>query len=410
MNGYSLRTGLMLDIQELVQNTKPDHSLDQTFYSSPELYELELDTIFAKNWIFAGHVSQVSKKGDFFLFELDRESVIIVRDRDDKVQAFANVCRHRGSRICLEHSGSTKLFRCPYHAWAYDLDGQLKVASNMGEVFDKKPYGLHKIHLDIVGGFIFICLSEQPPSLAPAKKNLAPVLKIFGTTSLKRAAHKSYEIDANWKLALENYHECYHCGPAHPEYAQRHTLKLAGADYDKVQHTMRSRYQECGIHDAEFDFQDDKAKPGEQGYAYSRSAMFDDYKTGSQSGEALAPLLGLLKDFDFGASDLNIGPVSFFLIYSDHVVSFNFLPTGLQSCRCDIAWYVNDSAKAEEDYSLEDLTWLWDVTTKADKTIILNNQAGVNSKFYTPGPFSEMEQWTNGFLNWYLMQIKQALV
>ena len=101
-----------------------------------------------------------------------------------------------------------------------------------------------------------------------------------------------------------------------------------------------------------------------------------------------------------------IGPVMFFLLYDDHVVGYRFLPVSQDECVCDIFWFVDKAAVAGEDYSLSALTWLWDVTTIADKTIITNNQKGVNSKFYTPGRLSNMESFQQSFLNWYVQSIQ----
>ena len=396
------------NLPRLLDQTISGYSLDQAFYTTPEIYEFERETIFARNWIYAGHASQVPDAGDFFLLEMDRESVIIVRDRDGQIKAHANVCRHRGSRICRQQQGKTKLLRCPYHAWAYALDGSLVAANNMGADFDASDHALHSVQIAQIEGLIFICLRSDGPDLQPAKAALEPVLKSFGIEALKVASSKSYGIDANWKLAIENYHECYHCGPAHPEYSQHHTLKLPQEKFDQQQSGMRALFAHCGTPDQVFDYQDDKAPAGTQGYAYSRSALFEGSVTGSRSGAALAPMLGSLKGYDGGASDLNVGPASFFLIYSDHMMSFRFLPTGLQSCRCDISWLVREDAIEGKDYDLDALTWLWDVTTKADKTIILDNQAGINSRFYTPGPFSDMEQWTRGFIDWYVSQMRSV--
>jgi phenylpropionate dioxygenase-like ring-hydroxylating dioxygenase large terminal subunit len=396
-------------LSDLLDRTKSGHSLEQDFYTSPAIYEVEREEIFARNWIYAGHTSQIQNEGDYFLFEMDRESVIIVRDRDGEVKAHANVCRHRGSRLCREHHGRTKLLRCPYHAWAYSLDGQLVSATNMGNEFDRSQHALKPVQIAEIEGLIFICLHSIPPKLGPASKALGPILEVFGTSALKLAASKSYTIAANWKLAIENYHECYHCGPAHPEYSQHHTLKLPDAEFEPQQVQMQSRSANCGLPELAYDFQDDQAPDGTQGFAYSRSALFEGSVTGSKDGTALAPLLGQLTGYDGGASDMNVGPASFFLIYSDHLMTFRFVPTGLQSCRCDISWLVHEAAIEGKDYTLSELTWLWDVTTKADKTIILDNQAGINSRYYQPGPFSQMEHWTRRFVDWYLAQMHTAI-
>jgi Rieske 2Fe-2S family protein len=313
-----------------------------------------------------------------------------------------NVCRHRGSHICLEKEGSVKLLTCPYHAWAYDLDGTLKVAQHMGEDFDISKHSLHQASIEIIAGMIYVCLSKSPPSLEPAKRDLAPVFEMFDFDNMKLATHKRYKINANWKLAVENYHECYHCGPSHPEYASMHTLKLAPHEIDERQSHMHDQFEACGLTKIEIDQLEDRAPPGVQGYAYSRTALFPGTKSGSMDGEPLAPLFGCLKGYDSGASDLSIGPFSFFLIYSDHMVGYRFLPIDTETCHCDIYWIVRGDAEEGKDYDIEKLTWLWHITTLADEEIIVNNQKGVNSMFYEPGPFSEMEHWVRRHNEWYL--------
>ncbi len=392
-------------IDQLIRNHRPGYSLEQAFYLDESLYKSEIDEIFMKNWLFAGHVSQIPNPGDYFLTEFDTESLIVVRGRERQIDAFLNVCRHRGSHICLEKQGSVKFFRCPYHAWSYDIDGSLKSARLMDPGFNKVNYGLHRAHVETLEGLIFVCFGDNPPSLKGARKDLAYVFDLLGTSELKLAAHKTYPIEANWKLTVENYEECYHCAPSHPEYSKLHTLKVAPDEYEQLQTHMRTRFDACGLKELEIDRQYDEAEPGEQGYAYSRTAMFEGFKTGSRTGEPIAPLIGKLKDYDSGASDLAIGPVSYFLFYSDHVVGYRFTPVDIQKSHCDIFWMVHKDAREGVDYTVDELTWLWDVTTKADETIIKNNQKGVNSRYYESGPFSQMEDLTNRFVAWYLNQI-----
>jgi Rieske 2Fe-2S family protein len=141
------------------------------------------------------------------------------------------------------------------------------------------------------------------------------------------------------------------------------------------------------------------------GYGYSRTAMFDAYVTGSRDGKPLAPLLGNITDYDGGASDFVFGGFSFLLAYSDHVVAYVFTPVDAQSCRCDIYWYVRGDAEEGKDYDVDELTWLWDVTTLADKEIIVNNWNGVQSKYYSPGPFSAMERYERIWVEWILQEL-----
>jgi Rieske 2Fe-2S family protein len=150
------------------------------------------------------------------------------------------------------------------------------------------------------------------------------------------------------------------------------------------------------------DYTHTKAPPGEISNGYSRTALFEGYKTGSRDGSPVAPLLGELRDYDGGASDFALGPCSFMLAYSDHVVCYVFTPVDIGHCRCDVYWLVRADAKEGQDFYVNELTWLWDITTQSDKDIIVNNWKGVQSRHYRPGPFSNMEYWERGFVDQYL--------
>ena len=141
-------------------------------------------------------------------------------------------------------------------------------------------------------------------------------------------------------------------------------------------------------------------------YFYDRHPLFEGYLTGSEDGKPVAPLLGDIPDFDGGASNLQVGPAMFGLAYSDHVVLYAFTPRGPQESDCLVVWLVRGDAVEGRDYDLDRLTWLWDVTTKADKAIIEHNQQGVNSRFYQPGPYSPMETFAIRFAEWYLKAIQ----
>jgi Rieske 2Fe-2S family protein len=392
-------------VAELIADQRPGYALEQRFYTDPAVYELELDRIVNRNWILAGHQSELPEPGDFKVLKVARESAIIVRGSNGELRAFANVCRHRGSLVCLEPGGHADNFMCPYHGWMYDIDGRLTAARSMPEDFDKSGYGLAPVSLDIIHGLVLICFSDDPPGLASAKRDLAEPMALFDFENLKLAAHKVYEIPANWKLAIENYQECYHCATAHPEYSERHTLRVDYRRRGHLQESMLGKLEACGLKNIVIDRIDTAAPDGEMGYGYCRTAMFDAYVTGSRDGKPLAPLLGNITGYDGGASDFVFGGFSFLLAYSDHVVAYVFTPVDAQSCRCDIYWYVRGDAEEDKDYDVEELTWLWDVTTLADKEIIVNNWKGVQSKYYSPGPFSAMEQYERIWGEWILQEL-----
>jgi len=392
-------------IDELIAAHKPGHALAQRFYTDPEIYELELEKIISRNWILAGHESELAEPGDFKVLNVGRESAIIVRSESGTINAFANVCRHRGSLVCLEEKGNTRKFECPYHGWMYDTDGRLVGARSMPEGFDRDSHSLHRVAVDTIQGLIFICFTDEPPSMEGARRDLAEPMAMFDFSNLKVAAHKVYDIPANWKLAIENYQECYHCVTAHPEYARSHTLMLDDKRRDRLQKGMLEKMESCGLRNLDVFQMDIHARPGELGYAYSRTALFDGYVTGSKDGKPLAPLLGKLTDYDGGASDIDFGAFSFLLAYSDHVVGYVFTPVDHLNSRCDIYWLVRNDAEEGKDYDVDKLTWLWDVTTESDKTIIVNNWKGVRSRYYEPGPLSTMEDYEQNWTEWILQEL-----
>ena len=197
-------------------------TLPGKYYTSSEIYQAELERIFYESWLCAGRAEQIPNPGDYFLQAVGPESIIIVRAKDGRVHAFYNVCRHRGTRMFAEEKGKfSSCMQCPYHAWTYDLQGQLIGAPLMDELvgFDKSDYPLHPVALVEWEGFLYINLSRQP---APFEATFAPLLGKFADWSLsglRVAAHIEYEVKANWKLIVQNYSECYHCPLIHPDLA-----------------------------------------------------------------------------------------------------------------------------------------------------------------------------------------------
>jgi len=401
----------MEKLEQLINNQVKDWSLDQEFYKNKEIFDLEIEKIYMNSWLLAGHESQIPNTGDYFLFNLLSESVIIIRGKDGKVRAFMNVCRHRGSHVCLESQGNVNRLTCPYHAWTYNLEGALVAAKNLSADIDKNNLGLHNCSIDVIEGLIMINFSDNPTSLEMMKQEVSEPMQMFGMKNLKIAAHKNYSIEANWKLTVENYNECYHCAPAHPEYAKSHSLKYAESskEYQSAQKPMIDSLAECGMKNYEISADYEDRIESQEQYAYHRYALFNGYVTGSENGQAIAPLIGTITNYNPGASDFSLGPVSFLLAYSDHVVAYVFTPVTHLTSQCDVYWMVDKDATEGKDYDLERLMWLWDVTTKADERIIANNQKGVNSRKYTSGPFSEKESTEKRFIRWYLNQLRETL-
>ena len=388
-------------LSDLLNSYNQGYSLEQGFYKNPDIYDEEIKKIFLHHWMLAGHTSQIPNAGDFFLFEFDIESIIITRNKQGEVKAHLNVCRHRGSHVCLEKEGNTTAFTCPYHAWSYDLDGKLIAARIMEADFEKQENGLHPAQVGLVGGLIFISLSDNPPSLNAMHEDLADVYDQFGFDNMKLVKQTTYPVEANWKLAVENYQECYHCAPSHIDYAKIHALALAPKKFAPLKEAFLKETT-CNVRTKSSSYYFDLAKDGDEGYQYDRNPLFKGMKSGSLGGKPVAPLLGKINEYGEAASEFSLGPVTFFLIYDYHMVGYRFLPTAHNTCVADVFWFVRADAVEGEDYNLEELTWLWHVTILDDEKIIIDNRKGVDSHFYSPGKLSGMEDMEQHFLDWYI--------
>ena len=356
--------------------------------------------MFSRDWVYAGHISQIPEVGNYFTYELAYESIIVVRAGEDEVLALVNVCRHRGSRVCDPGSGRARQFVCPYHGWVYRLDGSLRSARLFPDDLDLDEFSLHRISLRTLHGLIFVSLAANPESFDPVEQGLSHCLAAFGLGNARVAAHITYPVVANWKLTLENYLECYHCAPAHPEFSESHTNKFARGTYPALERSMVQKAQAAGLccDDVDAVF---PALPAIS-YSHDRFALFEGYETGSRDGSPLAPLMGTIGAFDGGASNAQVGSRCFLLCYCDHTVVYRFTPREVDQTDMEIIWLVDGAAVEGEDYDQDNLVWLWDVTSIADKTIIERNHSGVRSSFYRPGPYAPLEDWVLRFRDWYL--------
>ena len=392
------------DISSLIAEYRSHFALSAEFYCSPQVFQMDLEKIFYRSWIYAGHISQLPENGCYFLMEFGNESIIMVRDGQGKVHAFANVCRHRGSRVCVESRGKVRAFVCPYHAWTYELDGRLRSRRAMPNDFDQTQYGLKRVSVALFHGLLFIHLNKNAPDFNESVFAVSSSYEIYGLENAKIAYQETYSVDANWKLAIENFMECYHCAPAHSEYSRCHALK-SPKDNKALLPNMLAKATNLGYQTKSIDNSSPTDNEDVQ-YYYARNALYEPYVTGSRNGEPVAPLLGKVKGYDGGVADIQLGPALFGILYADHAVLYRFLPKDVQNTDMDVIWLVDGDAEQGRDYDLDNLTWMWNVTTKADKHIILNNQKGVNSRFYEPGPLSEMETFTADFIQWYLARIR----
>lgn len=353
-----------------------------------------------------GHQSQLPKNGDFFVVRIAGEELIIVRSDDDQINALINVCRHRGSRVCLEEEGNTSRFVCPYHAWTYDLEGNLQGAPQVMEQIDRSQFPLKHAKLENFHGMLFINF-DQDADFGPIAGDLDSALAPYDLANAKVAHRQRYAIDANWKLALENFCECYHCIPAHREYAVGHGRARPEAGLEEKKQAVMDRAETCGLSANCFDVSWREAESIGMDRYFDRYPLLKGHVTGSRDGKAVAPLMGSIKDYDGGATDFQIGAISYGLAYCDYVVLYRFVPISKDETECEVIWLVRGDAVEGKDYDHDALIWLWDITTIADKRIIQDNSRGVHSRFYEPGPLTPMEYYTQVFTEWYLHVIDE---
>jgi carnitine monooxygenase subunit len=193
-----------------------------SWYTDPAVLQLERDRIFHRSWQYVGHAGEVAEPGSFAATTVGDVPVVLVRDHEDTLRAFLNVCRHRGSLVC-EGSGRRETLQCPYHAWTYGLDGRLITAprSKMEGGIDTAELGLVPLQLGTWGPLVFVnpdpgaepldvFLDGIPERIADAGINL---------DSLRFLQRSESELECNWKISAENFLECYHCPTAHPGFS-----------------------------------------------------------------------------------------------------------------------------------------------------------------------------------------------
>ena len=366
-----------------------------------------MERVFHRHWHCLAHESIIPNPNDFELFQLGEEQIILTRGQDGTIHALINVCRHRGAQVCTKQRGNAKVFVCPYHAWTYTNDGTLRAARVMQKDFDRSNHGLKKAHVRVVKGLVFVSFADSPLDFDPVAKAIEDSCGQYGWASAKVAHRETYPIDANWKLAVENYTECYHCGPAHPEYSQTHSLEQSGAKADALNAAMEERTRALGIEVRVTDRWQSSAE-GQEAIDVFRYALYEGNSTGSDDGSPLAPLMGRFSDYDGGVTSIHVGGTTFLVCYPDHGMIYRFIPKTAETCEIEVIWLVNGAAIEGEDYDLDRLTWLWKTTTGQDKAIIEHTARGVRSRFFEPGPIAPMEYNELRYIEWYLGEISRV--
>jgi Rieske 2Fe-2S family protein len=351
-------------------------------YTSSEVLELERRVIFEGMWINVCREEDLPNPGDFITRDIHKEKILLLRGKDGAVRAFFNVCRHRGSRLVHEACGGGKLrVSCAYHGWTYEADGKLMSAPYMPKDFCKTDHGLVAVPIGTWNGFVFINLDRHAEPLDQWLTD-APDLAHYRIAELRRGKRVEYTVDANWKLIIENYSECYHCQLMHPQ-LNRISDWLSGG---------RSRF----------------------GRSFNGGPMWlnEGFTTMSMSGQNTLPVIP-------GLSEQDHREVNYFTIYPnfllsphpDYVLIHTIWPLSPSRTQIVCDWLFTQEALALGDkFDPSDVVQFWDLTNNQDWALCESAQRGAESTGYLPGPYNaEMEACVHAFDRWYAQHMGQHL-
>jgi phenylpropionate dioxygenase-like ring-hydroxylating dioxygenase large terminal subunit len=358
-------------------------TLPREFYLEGPLFEAEMRRIWYRQWLYLAHASELPEPGGYVVRELLGESVLVVRGAGGEVSALLNVCRHRGARIVDASCGRLKRFVCPYHQWTYGLDGRLIGAPSMpdGEAVDYASLGLYRLPLETWGGFVFGYLCETPPPpLTREIEKLIPELARYAPERLRDAATRTYECDANWKVMLEDYLECYHCSASHPEFCATADLRIRAGD----------DYAEQSLHEQPYWSMDIPLREGAVSTSVTGARVS---RVPLEGGDAFGT--GRARTFgDWAAA-------SVLYFYADYAMVHAIRPVSATHTQCHLTWFLHEDAE-DGDVDLAELERAWDSTTRQDATLVERAQSGLGSRRYSPGPLSaKHEPYLRSSLNIY---------
>jgi phenylpropionate dioxygenase-like ring-hydroxylating dioxygenase large terminal subunit len=402
----------------LAAETRAGYSLPQDYYASEAVFKADFDTVISQKWIVAGHVSRIPNKGDYFLFKIGGEQIIVIRESSTSVRAFFNVCRHRGSTICQAESGNAPRLVCPYHAWTFGLDGRLISARLMPDDFDKADNGLLACHIRVFHGLIFINMSEdEPVDFDETFGDMGPILEYHGIADARIAHAGSYPTTANWKLVVENFFECYHCVPSHPEFCSMHaseSLIAVGAGPSSGPADAIAAYApKVAAWEASASALGRPTGTIDDAHESSHLRLMmqrmnkEGWAAETQDGTAPAPLMGKRTAPDGGRIHLSFSPFSQIVADDHFVILFQFTPRSALESDVEMIWLV-DGRATEAEVDIDKMIWGYHATTTQDKIITENNQNGIMSSRYQPGRYSDQEGSVVKFQQWYLNQFGLA--
>lgn len=342
-------------------------------YRSQDLFDWEQRTLFTGGWTALGRLDDLVPLGRLRSVDHGGESILVARAADGTLTAFSNVCRHRGHPLVeSDDPVEARQIRCPYHSWAYRLDGSLRTAPLLTQTldFDAGTWNLVPIRVDVLAGWIFVDLSGAAAPLAETYGNITALLADYEPERLITVARHSYEVAANWKLVIENYHECYHCTSIHPALCEV-TPTDSGADY-----------QPTGL------------------WCGGSMDLKDHAATMSLTGESRgSPFRSLPEERRRSVFYVGLWPNLLVSAHPDYVMTHRLVPLAPDRTfvECDWLWAPESTDLPGFDPSYA--TDFWDITNREDWNACQRVQSATANRGFLPGPLSPMESTIYQFLS-----------
>jgi phenylpropionate dioxygenase-like ring-hydroxylating dioxygenase large terminal subunit len=346
-------------------------TLPARYYVDHACFAREIDQLFRTMWVCAGRTEEVERPGQYVLRDLAGDSIIVTRSSSGQLHAFHNVCRHRGTRLCTEAAGTFPgSIQCPYHAWTYGLDGALIGAPHMEEVphFSKADYPLHRVHAGEWDGHVFLNVADSPAPLLAQLADLPDKFRQWRMEDLRLGHRIVYDVRANWKLIIQNYNECLHCPNLHPA-------------LNKLSHYLSGENE-----------------PLQAAYMGGRMDLRPGVETLSTDGTCPRALLpGLSSEDRRRVYYYAIFPNMLLSLHPDYMMVHTLWPIAPDRTVNVCEWHFHPSELARDEFDASDAIDFWDLTNRQDWHVCELSQAGIASRAYTPGPYSNREDLLYAF-------------
>jgi glycine betaine catabolism A len=348
--------------------------LPRKAYHDEAILDWERANILSRDWVIIGRADEAPTPGTYFTTELDGEPILVVRGRHGVLRAFYNVCQHRGTAVVEDQCGTAVRFQCPYHAWIYDLEGKLVRAKHTEDLddFSFETYGLRPIGCDTWQGFVFLNLDPNSAPLANQLGDLDEHLGRFEFESLKTARTMTYDVAANWKFIAENYSECYHCPPLHPQ-LNKLTPYDVGGDY-APDGAWQGGWMEL-VAGAET-----MALDGGQGSKHGRPAM-----------------CGMTTEDERRIFYYVLWPTAFLSIHPDYLLVHRLIPVAPDRTTVICQLLFEPETMARPDFDPSDAIAFWDVTNGQDWHVCELQQRGTKSRSWVSGRYCNQEASVHAF-------------